>query len=226
MPTPKEGYRLKDGTKVPGTTTVIGRWKESGGLLQWAFQCGKSGQATLYEKRDEAADIGTIAHDAATRYLRGASESEAILLAIDELKADGEKAEKARQAYTMFLRWFSQQRAKVFAVETPLVSESMRIGATPDAVFQAEGRGLAMGDWKTSNAIYRDTLMQVACYGAVWNENHPDDPITDGFHVCRFSKDFPDFEHRYFSELADALACFKLLRQAYDLDLKLKARVK
>ena len=39
---PKE-YLLPDGTRVSGVTTILGRFKESGGLLQWAFQVGKSG---------------------------------------------------------------------------------------------------------------------------------------------------------------------------------------
>ena len=56
MPTPSAGYRLKDGTRVPGTTTILGRWKESGGLLQWAFKQGESGARTLYEERDKAAE--------------------------------------------------------------------------------------------------------------------------------------------------------------------------
>ena len=47
----------KDGTKIPGTTTIIGRFKESGGLLQWAFKQGKAGKAHLYEEAEKAADI-------------------------------------------------------------------------------------------------------------------------------------------------------------------------
>ena len=58
MPTPRNGYYLKDGTRVPGTTTVIGRFKESGALLRWAFQQGKDGKNDLYEDRDKAASFG------------------------------------------------------------------------------------------------------------------------------------------------------------------------
>ena len=36
MPTPSEGYRI-DGKRVPSVTTIIGRFKESGALLRWAW---------------------------------------------------------------------------------------------------------------------------------------------------------------------------------------------
>src|SRR2546429_6791259 len=60
---PKEGYQLADGTKVPGVTTIIGRFKESGALMQWAFQQGRAGKAKLYEDAEKAADIGTYVHE-------------------------------------------------------------------------------------------------------------------------------------------------------------------
>jgi hypothetical protein len=38
MPTPKQGYYNAKGQRVPGTTTVIGRFKDSGALIHWANQ--------------------------------------------------------------------------------------------------------------------------------------------------------------------------------------------
>lgn len=218
MPTPKHGYHLADGTKVPSVTTICGRFKESGALLHWAFRQGQSGAPTLYEERDKAADIGTLAHAMVDAFVQGKDPAEVLATATEEQR------QKVQQAYDAFRAWFDQQRCEVISAETPLVSESLRVGGTPDAVFRMPDGTLAMGDWKTSNGIYRDHLVQVAAYGALWNENHPDDQITGGFHVCRFSKEHPDFEHRYFGELDGALELFKLLRRAYDLDVQLKKR--
>ena len=67
-PHPASGYRLKDGTKVPGTTGIIGRFKESGALIYWAYKRGKDG-LELYESRDRAATLGTIVHEMAERYI-------------------------------------------------------------------------------------------------------------------------------------------------------------
>ncbi len=80
-----------------------------------------------------------------------------------------------------------------------------------------------MGDIKTSSGIYRDHLVQVATYGAIWDETH-DEQITGGFDILRFSKEHPDFEHRHYEELSGAVEMFALLRRAYDLDLALKKR--
>ena len=75
MPHPKSGYKLKDGSKVPGVTTIIGRFKDSGGLLWWAFEQGKSAErgeiSSLYDKRDEAADAGTLAHSMVEAHIDG-----------------------------------------------------------------------------------------------------------------------------------------------------------
>jgi len=75
MARPKAGYKTKDGKKVPGVTTIIGRFKDSGGLLWWAFEQGKLAEQgvinSLYDKRDEAAESGTIAHSLVEMHLKG-----------------------------------------------------------------------------------------------------------------------------------------------------------
>jgi hypothetical protein len=220
MPTPAQGYRLKDGTRVPGVTTILGRWKESGGLLQWAFKQGQSGARSLYEERDKAADIGTLAHAMVENRLTGIDPECALVGAPEEFKP------KAKTAYRSFDTWAANLRADLILVsaEQPLVSEAHRFGGTPDFVIRLPDGRLALGDVKTSNGIYRDMLLQVAAYKIVWDETHPDDPITGGFHIARFAKEFPDFEHRYFEDLTEAGELFLLLRKAYEMDLTLKKR--
>ena len=41
MPTGQ--YKLSNGKLVVGTTTVIGRFKDSNALIHWAWDCGKKG---------------------------------------------------------------------------------------------------------------------------------------------------------------------------------------
>jgi len=58
MPTQK--YMI-DGKRVPGVTTILGKYKEAGGLIHWAWDLGM--QNIDYRKvRDDAADAGTLAH--------------------------------------------------------------------------------------------------------------------------------------------------------------------
>ena len=53
-------YKLKDGTVVPGATTITGLLNKPF-LITWANRLGLEGiDSTKY--RDAAADIGTLAH--------------------------------------------------------------------------------------------------------------------------------------------------------------------
>lgn len=210
-------YKLKDGTKVRGVTTYLNRFKESGGLLQWAFQCGKAGQATLYEKADVAKDVGSIVHDTIQADIHGDERPhwpEPLLTAINS-------------AMSSYREWFESSKMRIVGTEIPLVSEEYRFGGTIDAIAQDSKGRLCLLDWKTSNAVYSDYAIQLAAYQHLWNENNPDDPITDGgFHLCRFAKEHGDFEHRYWPELDEAWELFRLYLQAYDLDATLRKRIK
>ena len=219
MARPKAGYFLADGTRVPGVTTITGRFKESGALLHWAFQQGQSGAARLYEKRDEAAIAGNFAHDMVEASIHG----QEIPQPPPDMAPNIAKA--AMNGFMAYKTWASQTKLQIIATETPLVSERYRYGGTPDAIgLMTSARVLC--DWKTSNGVYLDFLIQIAAYKELWEENFPDQPINGGFHLLRFAKENGDFAHHYYSELDDGWEMFKLLRQAYDLDKKLKQRTK
>ena len=222
MPHPKGGYRLKNGEKVPGVTTITGRFKDSGGLLWWAFEQGKAAErgeiSSLYDKRDEAAEAGTLAHAMVEAHIN------------DEPQPDLSQypetiIQQAKQGYENYLQWEENNKIVVVEQEMELVSEKYRYGGCPDAIGFDSLNRLCLIDWKTSNGVYADYLMQVAAYRQLWEENNPQQPITGGFHLCRFSKENADFVHHYWSNLDDAWEMFKLLRKAYDLDKKLKKRI-
>ena len=207
-------YLLADGSRVPSVTTVLNRWKESGGLLQWAFQRGKSGAESLYEDRAPL-DIGTLVHSCVEADIHGAPHP----------VIPPEYEERVISAYSAWRDWWNGTPFEIVATEVPLVSERHRFAGTIDAVMKTPN-GLAIGDWKTSAAVYADYLLQLAAYKILWDEARPDDPITGGYHLMRFSKQHGDFEHRYFPEAADAERQFLLLLEAYRLDRELKKRVK
>lgn len=245
MPTPKDGYFLKDGTKVPGTTTLIGRFKDSGALIRWAGKVGYDQGYTrerfdLYKKRDDAGDIGTLVHAFVEMHLRG---HDHIDLPTD---TPPEHIERAKTGYAAFLQWEQQTQIKVVVQEIMLVSEKHHFGGTPDGIGQiggdpdvieiADGRVrlragakapvLSLIDWKSSNAVYSDHLIQVAAYKNLWEENFPDLPLNGGYHICRFSKEFGDFGHHFFQNLDEAWEQFLLFRRAYDIDKVLARRAK
>ncbi len=225
MPTPSKGYYLPDGSKVPGTTTVIGRFKDSGGLLQWAFKQGQSGAVHLYEQAEKAADIGTLAHSMVELHING-EDAMAALVGVPQDMQD-----KAVNAYEQFVKWASQTQVELLSKyqEIQLVCPVLKFGGTPDAIGKIGG-DIVLLDWKTSNGVYGDYLIQLAAYGHLMERGlrmgswEPLGMVPKGFHLLRFSKDFPDFEHRYFGNLDQATRQFVLYREAYEIDKELKRR--
>jgi hypothetical protein len=222
MPHPKGGYKTKDGKKVVGVTTPIGRFKDSGGLLWWAFEQGKSAERgeinSLYDKRDEAADAGTLAHMMVETHIKGTPMP---------VPSDYDKDiyNAALQGYTNYLEWSENNSIVVVAQEVALVNEEYGYGGCIDGIGYDSKKRRCILDWKNANSIYVDNIIQLAAYGRLWDSANPSNPITGGFHLCRFSKEHADFAHHYWSELDDAWEQFKLFLKAYKIDKKLKKRV-
>jgi hypothetical protein len=221
MPTPSKGYYAKDGKRVPGTTTIIGRFKESGALIRWAYNRGKEG-LELYESRDKAAEIGTIVHSMVEEYIKLNDPMEIIAgnLSITE---DDEKA--IMSSFSSFCEWFESNKFRVVSQEEQLVSEMHRYGGTPDAIAWDIKDRLCLLDWKTSDSVYSDHLYQLGAYRILWNETHPDTPLTGGSHLCRFAKTHGDFAHHFFPDLGVEERGFLIMRELYDIDQVTKKRV-
>lgn len=237
MPTPSEGYHWQ-GDRLPGTTTVIGRYKESGGLIWWAWEEGykqaKAGKLLKHrETSEKAADIGTAAHAMIEARVNGLSDAD-IDNVLMELSTDGEFTDKARNAYGMYLKWEKQTKLKLLSKyqEIRLVHPEILYGGTPDAIGEINGE-IVLLDWKTSNGLYPDYLIQLAAYTRLINEGvlmETGEPlsfkVSGGAHLLRFAKEFPDFGHHYFGSLDDEWEQFKDYRRCYERDKQIKKRAK
>lgn len=221
MAHPKGGYRNKDGKKVPGVTTIIGRFKDSGGLMHWAFKQGQRAERgeidKLYDERDKAGDSGTLAHSMVEAHIRGEDPPDIKDIA-------HEISYPAGQAFKAYLTWANQSKLEIVEQEMPLVSEKYQFGGCPDAIGLIDNE-LCLVDWKTSSGIYPDYLIQLAAYKHLYESNNPEKKLTGGFHLCRFAKANGDFSHHYYPNLDEAWEQFKLFRAAYDIDKQLKKRV-
>lgn len=215
---PSGGYKNKAGKRVPGTTTITGRWKESGGLIQWAWKMGMDG-ISLEDARDKAADAGTCAHEMIDAHLHGR--------AFDEAPWPKPIREKAEHCFLGYLEWQKQSGLTVVASEVSLVSEAYQFGGTFDAVVSSGS--LVLLDYKTSGGIYTDMLIQIGGgYSLLWQEHHPEEPLM-GMEILRISKpDSPDdpvsFHHHHWSAEIFPICQkqFLLFREAYDLDKRIK----
>ena len=186
----REIYKDAAGNRVPSVTTIISRFKESGGLLFWANQAGLDGQ-TLDEARRPAATAGTLAHELVEAHLNQRT--------VPDMTGDEEVGAKARAAFATYVQWHAMTKLRVRHTEVSLVSERHKFGGRLDAVGEVGGK-LVLVDWKTGG-VYADHLLQLAGYKILWEENYPDHPITGGVHLCSFKRETADFSHNYFSDL-------------------------
>jgi hypothetical protein len=212
MPRPKGGYQNQKGQRIPGTTGPAKIIEESGGLIEWAYQQGLAG-LDYRETRDNAATAGNMVHAAAEAWKRKQPY---------EWVGDPVLVKKAQTGYHAFLEWTHQTRLVIEETEMSLVSERWQFGGTFDATLIGDRR--VMCDYKTAPSLYPQHLLQIAAYGQLWNENFPEKPITGGFYILRFSRDYGDFSAHWFGELEDAWEAFQHCLALYNLRTKVKAR--
>jgi hypothetical protein len=210
---PRGGYKLNDGTKIPSVTEVLGRFKDSTALIQWAHKLGKAG-IDMHKEVKEAASIGSSLHK---------SIEKGVIPTDPHIGA-------------LYATWRGLG-LPVEHHEVTLVSERLKTGGTIDAVspvglLPGSLPGRRIYDWKTSNRIYQDAVIQVAAYREIWNEKHPTDRVEDAV-IVRIDKVSPgkvDMLRVPPEVLADATIMFALYRACYDksqeLDKWLKSQVK
>ena len=213
----REIYKDSEGNRLPSVTTILSRFKDSGGLLYWANQQGLAGK-TLDEARMPAASAGTLAHDMVEASLNKRPLPDGAGVAADVVA-------KAKAAFQTYLAWQEMTKIVVRHTEVSLVSEAHGFGGRLDAIGMM-GNQLVLIDWKTSNAVYADHLLQLAGYKTLWEETYPDQLLTGGFHLCRFAKEEGDFSHHYFPNLDKEAAAFLLMRDLYGRMKQIEKRVK
>lgn len=187
MARPKGGYRLADGTQVPGVTTVIDKTLPKPALVYWAFEQGKSYErgeiSGLYDKRDEAADFGTKVHELVEKTIKGK---------LDPAELD-DVPHGVRFGYEAYLDWQSMTKLKVIATELEMVSEKHGYAGTPDAIGQIGDNQMVLLDWKTSKGVYDSHLIQVAAYANLLEEH---EIMIDSVHIVVFNKESGGMIHR------------------------------
>lgn len=205
---PHQSYYLKDGSKVPGTTTIQ-KIKAKEALLGWANKMGLQGKKHT-DIANRAADIGSIAHHMAEGYLAGFTPDFGI--------CDPQLVMEATVCYDKFVNWWERQGYTILHTELQLVSETYRYGGTLDWVAQDCEGNIILGDLKTSKGIYDDYWVQVA--GAYYNlyvENFNVKPVRTV--IVRIGKEkMGDFEALSTVSHDKEFAIFKAELALFNLD--------
>jgi len=217
---------MVNGKRVPGTTTIVGRFKESGGLIHWAWDLGIQG--IDYRKvRDKAADTGHYGHAMIEQRVKG----------LEPTVPDGASDEQSRQAtkcLEMFDVWAEQNKMEIIDTEMHLVSKKQRFGGTPDAVAVLNGKTTLL-DFKTSNNTYGEYAIQVAAYRHLLTEGYSFDSETpedltpmdykiEDAHLLRIGKEFSEFHHSHWGKdvMDYCWGAFKEMRCLYDKLARIK----
>ncbi len=213
-------YKLKNGTKVSGVTTITSGnlgWNKQA-LMYWANQEGLAGR-NHRDTAKKAADAGTIGHYLIDCDIKRHKPD------LSQFKdADADTISKGETCLLNFLEWKKVVNLRVHKTEINLVSEKYHYGLTPDCIGYVTDK-LSLIDWKTGNGIYEDMLIQLAAYKQGWEENNPDMPLTGGYHLLRIGKDNADFHHHHWGELSEAWETFLHLLSLHNLHSVLKKRV-
>jgi hypothetical protein len=206
-------YPLKDGTDVPGASTIAKLGEDTNGLIHWAWALGMEGQD--YRKvRDKAADIGTVCHFMIECFLHSHEPDLSEFSAAD--------IEKANIAFANFRRWWDKEGFTIIEPEVQLVSEKYLFGGTIDAPSRDRDGKVVLLDWKTSKSINNAHRVQLAGYEQLWNENRPDMPIERRA-IVRIGKESPDdFEVSEPSNIGAYWEVFKAKLFLHYANLRLK----
>jgi hypothetical protein len=228
MGRPSEGYYTKAGERVPSVTEVLGHFKNPAPLVGWAYKKGvqagieiankRPAPRTAYAEAEQAASAGQIAHDMLECYVKN------VPYVYEGKRPEPGVMEKAIQGFESGKRWFNGSALKVLDTEKTLVSERYKFGGTRDALMEDPAQRKHLSDYKTSNAIYVDYLIQVAAYG-ILAEECEGIVIDGGYDILRFSKEESDFCHKWFCDLSDAREAFIRMCELYPLIVKLEERV-
>lgn len=186
---PRINYKLKDGTKVQGVTTILKNcgWNTDA-LVGWAYNQGRDGK-DRFETSKEAADIGTLVHERIEYYLK----KDKDIMPILEQYSD-KQLEKSTIAFNNFLDWINQNKIEILYIEPNLVSEQHRYGGTPDLIIKMNNK-YTLIDWKGSRKVYSDYFLQLGGYVYLIKENY--DIKIDDIHILRFSKAINGWDHIY-----------------------------
>lgn len=153
-------YKLANGQRVPSVTTYLGILAKPA-VIHWAWECGVQGLD--YRKvRDQAGGTGVLVH-----YL--------ILCELEKKEPDlsaYSEQDIAASATSMgkFKEWLHGNMLEPILLETPLVSEALKFGGTPDCYGVLNGVKTLV-DFKTSKEIYQENFYQLAAYKVLLEEH-------------------------------------------------------
>jgi len=197
-------YKLEDGTKIPGVTTVLGILNKPA-LVIWANRLGLQGiDSSKY--RDAMGEVGTLAHQMIVDYFNKVE--------TDTSDYSSNQIELAENCLLSFWEWEKGHKIEVIMAEKQLISTEYGFGGTIDCFCNLDGQPTLL-DFKTGKAIYPEMLYQLAAYEQLLAE---DGKLIEVSRVLRIGRDEDEgFEERLMGDTSKHLELFKHCLAIYNL---------
>lgn len=152
---PTSEYRDSRGNRLPSVTQVLSStWSSGEALIAWANREGLQGR-DFRAKRDEAAAIGTVAHEIVLSRIGGPP----TVLERHDRKIVGLARIPAHHA----AEWTANHTVEAIMVEQAIIHKKMGYGGTPDWYGTVDGVKTLI-DIKTSAGVYTQHWVQLAAY--------------------------------------------------------------
>lgn len=157
----KKPYIHPDGHELPGVTTILQVFPKQE-LIGWAYKLGKEGKS-MNDTRDEAMNIGTIAHFIIEATLKG-----------EDFVIDAEFPaawrEKGAELAENFICWWKQEQLNMVESELQIIDEESGFGGTIDIVASRPGwKGVI--DFKSSSGVWKEYYAQVSAYRHLYHKH-------------------------------------------------------
>ncbi len=204
-------YFLRDGTRVPGVTTVTGVLDKPA-LVVWANNLGLQG-IRVGEYVDELAAIGTLTHMKIAAYLKGEDPDK---VGLQEFTKD--QLNQADTCLIKFWDWEKGHKLVTILAEEPIISERHRAGGTPDWFGLLDDIPTLL-DFKTAKGIFPEHLLQASAYFDMLREiGHAPEQAR----IIRVGRnEMEGFEDRTVGNIPRRIRLFELCREVYELQKEL-----
>lgn len=204
-------YKLTNGERVPSVTTVLGILNKPA-LIQWAWELGTQG-IDYKAVRDQAGDIGTLAHYLILCDLRGKKP--------DTSEYSAQDIEKAETCLIKYWEWARGHKIQSLMLETPLISEQYQFGGTIDFYGKIDDQPTLL-DFKTGKAIYGEFFYQLAAYEQLLIEaGH----LIEATRILRIGRDETEgFEERTIGKLDNQWQIFLNCLSIYNLQKQIRVK--
>lgn len=202
-------YKTSEGKRVPGATTITGLLNKPY-LIPWANRLGLEGiDSTKY--RDEAAEIGTLAHEIIQAHLQGQE--------MDYSEYGTLQKDLAENSVLSYLEWEKRHKIEPILLEKAMVSDKNEYGGTVDCYCLLDGEPTLI-DFKTGKAIYDEYFVQTAGYAELLKEHGYE---VKKIIILRIGRDNTEgFETRTVTDYSRYYNIFRNLNEIYKIKRELK----